>query len=73
MTTMIPATDTTDDELAIARRIVAGDRTAFEAMMRRHNRRLYRLARATLRNEAEAGRAAGCVLARVPVDEPVSR
>ncbi|GGD72176.1 RNA polymerase sigma factor [Caballeronia grimmiae] len=51
---MIPATDTTDDELAIARRIAAGDRTAFEAMMRRHNRRLYRLARATLRNEAEA-------------------
>ncbi|MDR5806893.1 RNA polymerase sigma factor [Caballeronia sp. LZ019] len=54
MTTMIPATDSTNDELAMARRIVAGDRAAFETMMRRHNRRLYRLARATLRNDAEA-------------------
>lgn len=44
----------TDDDLSIARRIVAGDRAAFELLMRRHNRRLYRLARATLRNDAEA-------------------
>jgi RNA polymerase sigma-70 factor (ECF subfamily) len=43
-----------DDDLSIARRIVAGDRAAFELLMRRHNRRLYRLARATLRNDAEA-------------------
>jgi RNA polymerase sigma factor (sigma-70 family) len=44
--------DTDDAELA--RRIAAGDRAAFELLMRRHNRRLYRLARATLRDEAEA-------------------
>ena len=43
-----------DDDMSIARRIVAGDRDAFESMMRLHNRRLYRLARATLRNDAEA-------------------
>ncbi|MFM0323333.1 RNA polymerase sigma factor [Caballeronia glebae] len=43
-----------DDDLSIARRVVAGDRSAFELLMRRHNRRLYRLARATLRNDAEA-------------------
>ncbi|MDR5746049.1 RNA polymerase sigma factor [Caballeronia sp. LZ029] len=43
-----------DDDLSIARRIVAGDRAAFELLMRRHNRRLYRLARASLRNDAEA-------------------
>ncbi|QCP52878.1 RNA polymerase sigma factor [Trinickia violacea] len=43
-----------DDDLSIVRRIAAGDRSAFELLMRRHNRRLYRLARATLRNDAEA-------------------
>jgi len=36
------------------RRIVAGDRSAFVLLMRRYNRRLYRLARATLRDDAEA-------------------
>jgi RNA polymerase sigma-70 factor (ECF subfamily) len=48
-----PAPATVDD-LSIARRVVAGDRSAFELLMRRHNRRLYRLARATLHNDAEA-------------------
>ncbi|MBS0422718.1 MAG: RNA polymerase sigma factor [Proteobacteria bacterium] len=42
------------DDFSIARHIAAGDRVAFEALMRRHNRRLYRLARATLRDGAEA-------------------
>jgi RNA polymerase sigma factor (sigma-70 family) len=42
------------DDMALARRIAAGDRAAFELLMRRHNRRLYRLARATLRDDAEA-------------------
>jgi RNA polymerase sigma-70 factor (ECF subfamily) len=46
-------TDTEDDATLIAR-IRGGDRAAFERMMRRYNRRLYRLARATLRDEAEA-------------------
>jgi len=42
------------DDLALAQRIARGDRAAFELMMRRHNRRLFRLARATLGNDAEA-------------------
>lgn len=42
------------DDLHLARRIEAGDRLAFELLMRRYNRRLFRLARATLRNDAEA-------------------
>lgn len=42
------------DDLALAAAVAAGDSTAFERLMRRHNRRLYRLARATLRHDAEA-------------------
>lgn len=49
-----PARGHDDDDLALARRVAAGDRAAFEQLMRRHNRRLYRIARATLRDEAEA-------------------
>jgi RNA polymerase sigma factor (sigma-70 family) len=43
-----------EDDRALARRAAGGDRTAFELVMRRHNRRLYRLARASLRDDAEA-------------------
>lgn len=43
-----------DEELLLARCVAAGDCLAFELVMRRHNRRLFRLARATLRNDAEA-------------------
>ncbi len=43
-----------EDERAVAQRIAAGDRGAFESLMRRNNRRLYRLARATLRDRTEA-------------------
>jgi RNA polymerase sigma-70 factor, ECF subfamily len=42
------------DDAALARRIAAGDLPAFERLMRANNRRLYRLARATLRDDAEA-------------------
>jgi RNA polymerase sigma-70 factor (ECF subfamily) len=38
----------------IARRIAAGDQRAFEVLMRKHNRMLYRVARAILRDDAEA-------------------
>jgi RNA polymerase sigma factor (sigma-70 family) len=48
------ALQTSEDEPSIVRRIAAGDRSAFEILVRRYNRRLYRLARATLRNDAEA-------------------
>jgi RNA polymerase sigma-70 factor (ECF subfamily) len=42
------------DETALVRRIAGGDREAFALLMRRHNRRLYRLARAALHDAAEA-------------------
>jgi RNA polymerase sigma-70 factor (ECF subfamily) len=42
------------DDAALVRRIVEGDAAAFEHVMRTHNRRLFRLARATLRDDAEA-------------------
>ena len=38
----------------LARRIAAGDGAAFEVLMRRHNRPLFRTARAILRDDAEA-------------------
>lgn len=38
----------------IVRRVVAGDRDAFIAMMRRHNQKMYRTARAILKDAAEA-------------------
>ena len=44
----------TADDSSIARRVAAGDRAAFALIMRRYNRRLYRLARASLRDDAEA-------------------
>lgn len=46
------ATPLSDSELA--ERIGRGDCGAFEAMMRQHNRRLYRVARAILHDDAEA-------------------
>ena len=42
------------DDATLASRVLAGDSAAFELVMRRHNRRLYRLARAMLRDSAEA-------------------
>jgi RNA polymerase sigma-70 factor, ECF subfamily len=46
------ATDPPDAELAA--RVARGDHPAFEALMRRHNRALFRTARAILRDDAEA-------------------
>lgn len=42
------------DDGELARLVAAGSRAAFEQLMRRYNRRLYRLARATLHNDADA-------------------
>ena len=42
------------DDRTLAAAIVAGEREAFVHLMRRYNQRLYRLARATLRDDAEA-------------------
>lgn len=47
---LIPACD--DDELV--RRIVRRDNVAFEAMMRQYNRKLFRIARSILKDDAEA-------------------
>lgn len=41
-------------DVEFAQRIAAGDELAFEALMRKHNRMLYRVARAVLRNDADA-------------------
>jgi RNA polymerase sigma-70 factor, ECF subfamily len=43
-----------EGDLALARRVAAGDLKAFEQIMRRHNRTLYRAARGILRDDAEA-------------------
>jgi RNA polymerase sigma-70 factor (ECF subfamily) len=42
------------DDATLARRVIARERGAFELLMRRYNRRLYRVARSMLRNDAEA-------------------
>lgn len=42
------------DDVELVRAILAGDSDAFEILMRSHNRRLFRLARAVLRDNAEA-------------------
>jgi RNA polymerase sigma-70 factor (ECF subfamily) len=55
MTTPLPVADATrfsDDELV--RWILAGETGLFELLMRRYNQRLYRAARAILRDDAEA-------------------
>lgn len=55
MTTDIaPSLPTEEDDVSMARRIAAGDHVAFTRLMRRYNRRLYRLARAVLKDPAEA-------------------
>ncbi len=41
-------------EMDIVRRVLRGDTASFELIMRRYNRRLYRIARGILRNEADA-------------------
>jgi RNA polymerase sigma-70 factor (ECF subfamily) len=48
----IASTELPDPELA--RRVAGGDQAAFESLMRRHNRALFRTARAILRDDAEA-------------------
>jgi RNA polymerase sigma-70 factor (ECF subfamily) len=43
-----------DDESALITRIGRSDHSAFESLMRRHNGRLFRVARAILKNDADA-------------------
>ncbi len=52
---MIPATaERPADDADLARRIGLRDERAFETMMRRHNRMLYRIARSILKDDGEA-------------------
>ncbi len=48
------AADKANADMILIERIRAGDSLAFELVMRRHNRRLYRIARSIVRNNAEA-------------------
>jgi len=51
---VLPQQELRADDAALAASVASGDPAAFELLMRRHNRRLYRLARATLRDDADA-------------------
>ena len=53
-TEQLAAVPRVEDEASLARRIAGGDRAAFTLLMRANNRRLYRLARASLGDQAEA-------------------
>jgi hypothetical protein len=48
-----PVVPTTTVPLSIAWRVASGERSALEPAMRHYDRSLYRLARATLRDDAE--------------------
>jgi RNA polymerase sigma factor (sigma-70 family) len=50
----VALSDAAFDELSVAQRVAGGEAAAFELLMRRYNRRLYRLARAALGDDAEA-------------------
>ena len=50
---MQPAVDD-DSDAALRQRVVDGEQEAFAGLMRRYNRRLYRVARSILRDDAEA-------------------
>jgi RNA polymerase sigma-70 factor, ECF subfamily len=49
-----PFPPSSDDDALLVERIRSGDSAAFEFIMRRYNRRLYRLARAILKNGPES-------------------
>lgn len=49
-----PATPASPTDIELVGRIGAGDRRAMEQLMRRHNRTVFRTARAILRDDAEA-------------------
>jgi len=49
-----PASASSDDDAQLVEAIAGADRAAFEALMRRHNGKLFRVARAILKDDAEA-------------------
>lgn len=54
MTDEAGSTSATLPDRQVVDRVLQGDGASFELIMRRHNRRLYRIARGILRNETEA-------------------
>lgn len=52
--TQRPALSDATSDLALAQRAAGGDDAAFETIMRRHNRLLFRTARSVLKSDAEA-------------------
>ncbi|HSV17454.1 MAG TPA: RNA polymerase sigma factor [Casimicrobiaceae bacterium] len=50
----LPAVDDGTPDAELAARVAARDGAAFEVLMRRHNRRLFRVARAILRSDQDA-------------------
>jgi RNA polymerase sigma-70 factor, ECF subfamily len=53
-TAVLDRAEPTHSDAELAARVVAGDPHAFELLMRRHNRQLFRAARSVLRDDAEA-------------------
>ena len=53
-TATLPSTAPLPDDAELARRIGSADQAAFELVMRRHNGTLFRIARAILKDDAEA-------------------
>jgi RNA polymerase sigma-70 factor, ECF subfamily len=49
-----PSVHATDSDDALVRRILAGESALFERIMRRHNQRLFRAARAIVKDDGEA-------------------
>src|SRR3954452_20855875 len=53
LNTAVPSAPSTLPDSEIVRRVRAGERALFEVLMRRHNQRVYRAARAVVKDETE--------------------
>lgn len=53
-TTSLPEPSGRQADLDLALQVVAGDSAAFARLMRQYNRRLFRLARVTLKHDGDA-------------------
>src|SRR3954470_22621367 len=53
LTTAVPSATSTLPDSELVRRVRAGERALFEVLMRRHNQRIYRAARAVVKDETE--------------------
>jgi RNA polymerase sigma-70 factor (ECF subfamily) len=53
LTAAVPSATSTLPDSEVVRRVRAGERALFEVLMRRHNQRIYRAARAVVKDETE--------------------